>query len=340
MMGREKTSGSAESTQFAGLRLGLSFSEPEDIAERELSSADLNRFATRLTRIVLDRRGGVVSGHDWRPRGIMRALAHFARRSSSELEDRTRGEPPLRNFIPWPDRPALTAPELAGLSHVLRVEALPLPPWCKTVLDHLGEPEHPHGKLARHFAVSELRYRLTEASDARVCFGGKHSSFTGRYPGILEELVLALAKRQPVYLLGWAGGITADAIQLLSGKAPKNAERAANANPKLADAFNEIRARIKTAAQSTTPPWVPEVSSPWKWSPADLRSYLQKQKGAFSREVNGLSLAENQQLWRTSSIDESIDLVLLGLSRLRQKKPPVRTRTTKKTPAASRTRRR
>lgn len=42
---------------------------------------------------------------------------------------------------------------------------------------------------------------------ARICLGGRETGYQGRYPGVLEEALLAFEARQPVYLVGLLGGV-------------------------------------------------------------------------------------------------------------------------------------
>lgn len=327
------------------LRLGLSLSTPPeaDLERLDLEPADLHRFSVRVARLVMARQGSMVSGHDWRPRGVMRAMLHYARRYAANAEDVRPSKVAIHNFVAWPDRPVLDHRELASLGHLLSVEALPLPTWCRQALKSMAEPGHVHGALARAFSVSAMRVRLAEETNARVCVGGKLSGYSGRYPGTLEELVLALAKEHAVYLVGWAGGLTREVIRLLQdGKAPRLLQTKPGQRDEVTAAFREVRSRVTKATRSEAPAWMPPEARPATWSMEALLAYVLRQRHLFALEYNGLSTSENEELWTTSSSESALDLILRGLSRLSAsrsprpdgappapKKPPRRKRSTK-----------
>jgi hypothetical protein len=304
----------------ASLQVGLSVSVSSDLDSLELEQADLHRFAVRLARVVLDRDGAIVSGHDWRPHGVMRALVDFARRYAKGADDRLEGPPPLRNIVPWPDQPTLDDRQRAGLAHVLRVETLGLPEWCRRSLDALGGDERIRDQLARLFAVSDLRVHLAVQTSARVCVGGKTSHFSGRFPGILEEVALSLAKNQPVYLVGFAGGATGQLISMLrTGKVDALARSIKDDRDALRAAFNAVKPKVKVNAKSHQPSWLPAPSLPWEWSVRDLLSFIFGKRELFSPKGNGLERAENEALWDATSSDVAIDWILRGLARLPSK---------------------
>ncbi|MDZ3835919.1 MAG: hypothetical protein U0S49_00915 [Rhodospirillales bacterium] len=69
-------------------------------------------------------------------------------------------------------------------------------------------------------ALTDMRQRIIAESHAHICLGGKVEGYSGRYPGILEEIALSLSKGRPVYLLGGFGGATADAAAVVFGSSP------------------------------------------------------------------------------------------------------------------------
>ena len=65
-----------------------------------------------------------------------------------------------------------------------------------------------------------MRRELATNTDARVVLGGKPDNFLGLYPGILEEALLAISRKQPLYVLGGFGGAAGVVAQTLMGHRP------------------------------------------------------------------------------------------------------------------------
>lgn len=62
-----------------------------------------------------------------------------------------------------------------------------------------------------------LRETMNSDCAARIFFGGKLKNYKGAYPGVLEELLLALKSKSPIYLLGGLGGVARGAWDTISG---------------------------------------------------------------------------------------------------------------------------
>lgn len=304
-------------SHLGGVCLGISQSDPprKDLNDHEIQTADLNRFTVRLARVVLDRGGKIVSGHDWRPQGTMRALENFAREQLAASGDPPPG-PRLMNYVPWPDRPGLDQRDLAALGTVLQVTPVPLPKWAAAALAQYGSHEPRYHDLARIFALFQLRLAVAEDATARVCLGGKIDGYSGRYSGVVEEVALALARQQPVYLLGRAGGATSDIIHVLRGQKHRLKDSEGEEDVRFRHEFEGLRADLKKAAAPRMPSWVPKPVLPWEWSTPGLVSFIKSKKSMFSRRYNGLDAEENAELWDTPSLDVGIDLVVRGLTRL------------------------
>ncbi|MBK5911493.1 hypothetical protein CCR85_08320 [Rhodothalassium salexigens] len=64
-------------------------------------------------------------------------------------------------------------------------------------------------------SLTGLRTYMTANTSARIVIGGKRAGFQGDMPGILEEVLFALERKQPLYLAGGFGGAALDAIRSL-----------------------------------------------------------------------------------------------------------------------------
>jgi len=66
--------------------------------------------------------------------------------------------------------------------------------------------------------LSNMRQQMNADINARIAIGGKKFGFEGILPGILEEVILAMGSKKPVYLVGAYGGITSEIIKCLIGE--------------------------------------------------------------------------------------------------------------------------
>ena len=64
-------------------------------------------------------------------------------------------------------------------------------------------------------ALSAMRRRVTESTQARVLLGGKLSGFQGDMPGVVEEALSSLAAHQPLYVSAGYGGAAAAVARTL-----------------------------------------------------------------------------------------------------------------------------
>lgn len=209
---------------LAGISVGVSISENEDTPQRGFPPWQVNRVTLQVVAALFSQGASVVFGHDWREDGVMEAVHGFAQQVQapvplSRTDKEATPQPLLRNLVAWPDGPFLKEPELERLSTTLRVELAGLPKELEDVASR-AQKEGPNGLLyrfVRAVALSTLRQRLNEISNARLCLGGRRSRFAGRYPGIIEEALFALRSKKPLYVTGLLGGASKQIVDAMEG---------------------------------------------------------------------------------------------------------------------------
>jgi len=162
--------------------------------------------------------------------------------------------------------------------------------------------------------LTEMRRELAANTDARVLLGGKQHSFLGLYPGILEEALLSISQKQPLYVLGGFGGAGNVVAQALMGHKPLelSLEYQRAKSSRYAEAM-DIYATIRSKH--------PELGLPaadYGAAAEGLASYgrpAQTERSQFSL-ANGLSDGENEILFSTASLDEACFLIMKGLSQI------------------------
>jgi hypothetical protein len=134
--------------------------------------------------------------------------------------------------------------------------------------------------------------------------GGRRTGSAGRYPGVIEEALLALRANKPLYLATFLGGATDQVVAAIEGKpmtddfCPPSGLDALYADPP-----------AKEDDEATSSDRVIDRAAVW--------NEFRDAGPAKLAELNGLSAGENDELLHTPVIDRVIELVLVGLSRIR-----------------------
>lgn len=157
--------------------------------------------------------------------------------------------------------------------------------------------------------IERFRRRLAvaEASVARFVVGGDREQREGRPSGLVEEVVLSLALRKPVYLAGGFGGATADIGKLLglssirTGNVPKLMRNRLS---------NEHTLRLPEIRKLLQPPPLRDLPV----MPEEQVEFLHRHAlGGPLWPRNGLTPEENRQLFRCTNVEDIAQMVVRGL---------------------------
>jgi hypothetical protein len=190
------------------------------------------------------------------------------------------------------------------LRSTLRVEPAGLPNELRA-FDEEGRRAVPDSAIYRYLrarGLTFLRHRLNDACHVRLCIGGRRSGFDGRYPGVIEEAMMAVEEGKPVYLASFLGGATKQIVDAIEGK--EIADDFSNPAP-LQDLYG--RPPVAELDERTRNDRVIDGIAVWRTFAEVGREKL--------AAANGLTVAENDELHHTPVIDRTIELVLNGVSR-------------------------
>ena len=143
-----------------------------------------------------------------------------------------------------------------------------------------------------------MREKMIDFCDIRICAGGKHSGYKGCMPGVLEEILIAVEKKKPLYLLGGFGGVVSDVCKIIeTGRAPMKltADWQIKNNENHEDLLKYI-----------------EEQGVKKYKYNKLTDILKWER----LETNGLSKEENIDLFKTPFIEKAIYLIIKGLNNI------------------------
>ena len=159
--------------------------------------------------------------------------------------------------------------------------------------------------------MTAMREAQISETHARVALGGKFGPtitatlegereekwYSSRIPGVLEEILLSLKAKQPLYLLGGFGGCARLAADVLSGLPRDEMTWEAQQNAPCAEAMRRIY----------------KERGEW-WSYDEMTAWLQAEGLAGLR--NGLTPDENETLFKSTDLAVIVPLVLKGLQSL------------------------
>ena len=201
---------------IAGNTVAISISESPDMSVFGLSDAHLRDAMDRLALLMLSSGARLAYGGDLRANGFTEWLFELVGRYRRETSEPQIG---VTNYLAWPVHISMTVDKLETLADsltdtgelvCLTQEGRRLAPttWRERALHQPSDGEWATGLTA-------MRRVMREATQARVVLGGKVAGYKGTMPGIAEEALMSLQKRQPLFLLGGFGGCTRDIAETL-----------------------------------------------------------------------------------------------------------------------------
>lgn len=298
-----------------GLGLAVSVSESPNLAKHGLTAAH-QRLLTDEIHLYLMLAGlQIVYGGKLEPEKLddpdnfTLRLFQLARGYSGLAADAGATLAPVRNVAPWPLWTLYDHKVGTVFGRLAELEKVPCPDLGVTKED-LGTlpngfvpPNGPLQVYAWARALTHMRERVTASTVARLCVGGRIEGYKGRLPGLVEEPLLSLRARKPLFLVGALGGCTELVIDLLEQR-PRiemtEAQAAANVQW-----HNEIRQLYERYGGE--PANRDEVAE-------ELMTY--GRNGPAAALFNGLDDEENRELFATSDPHRIATLVLTGLERL------------------------
>ncbi|MGR9270762.1 TIR domain-containing protein (plasmid) [Rhizobium leguminosarum] len=152
-------------------------------------------------------------------------LFAMVRSHSVLLNDVAARQPaPIENFVAWPLHCEFGDEQLRQYGQLAVLNDLGPPPdldidqrELRPLADGFFPPDDPVRRYAWARSLTFMRETVRDKASARVIMGGKLTDYLGLWPGVLEEAVLSLRARQPLYVLGLFGGAARLFIDVLRG---------------------------------------------------------------------------------------------------------------------------
>jgi hypothetical protein len=280
--------------------IGISISDPSD---EELigighGSHHLIHLSQELARHLLARGAKLVYGGDLRENGF----TDFIFKEAAALQARLQTDNIyLKNYLAWPifkgDTNAMTEWK-AKYRHIGAMEEIEPPSDVFDLIPNKNSflpPSNTQNSYVWSRCLTEMRNTMINDCEVRICAGGKHSGYKGKIPGVLEEIVIALDKKKPLFLLGGFGGVTASICKSIQTQVMNN---------ELTEAW-----QIQNNAG-----YMDLLSFMDSRGERDKVDYKAIEDKLINAELNnGLSEEDNEKLFTTPFIDEAMQFVFKGL---------------------------
>jgi|SRR5579875_1053077 len=282
--------------RFKGHTIGVSISNSADISASGMDLVHLEDAMVESARYLLAQGASLAYGGDLRPGGFTTILCELVRN-----HNRTGSKERVHNFLAWPIYLRLEPSIWREYLDEIHSYRIPPPPDLDLDTNAYIDPDDAHGRYVWARCLTAMRLEMSKKSSARILLGGRVTGFKGKYPGLLEEALIELRARKPLYIIGGFGGCARSIADTLKGSSP--------------DAFTE-------SFQSTDPLFTVLIdryraeAAAGKTQPLDYAGEVQFLQSHGVRGLdNGLTDAENEILFTSKNLPEIVHLVLKGLTK-------------------------
>ena len=183
--------------------IGISISESPDMQFFGFTEAHLKDAMAGFAIYLLSSGATLAYGGDLRDRGFTRLIFDLVLRYRP-------GEQAVANYLAWPVHAQMKANDIHDLDEALQgfarlillaLDGSPMP--CKA---HRTVPPSAVDDRKWRIGLTAMRELMCAETEARIVLGGKLEGYKGAMPGVAEEALLALAAKQPLFLVGGFGG--------------------------------------------------------------------------------------------------------------------------------------
>jgi hypothetical protein len=284
--------------------VGFSISESEDMERLGFDRSEMNRCVVRLSESLLAAGARLAFGHDWRPGGVMVAVAALAVRYfhlGPDAAGESKAKAPIINRVAWPDLPFLAPAETSNpdASPPAGSAVDPMVRLLKGIVD-ARQTSVPEG-TSRADALSLMRAELADLCNIRVCLGGKLTGSSGKMSGIVEEALGALRKGRPVFTSGIFGGASDLVARAMDSETDIE-------NKSLTD---DLRARLLAIRKLSASADKGLTAAEEKFLD-DLGVALLEIRALSANVDRGLTAEEEKLLWHCTSTEQCVELILRG----------------------------
>ena len=300
----------AENFPQNSLKIALSVSDPANLERQGLESLHLHDVWVSLTRHLILSGAQLSYGLDLRAGGYGEIMLNLLEQRADVARYNSKA---ARSLIAWPlylkkDKNNDNF-SWADLLKVVQREKVELPPLARTVdREKFLSPNSIENQYIWCRSLTHMRLKLITEVDALIATGGKVNNYLGMYPGVVEEILIALQNNIPVFVVGGFGGC-ANAIAhslrgLQASELTIDYQMLEPGRREIIEFYNNERKK--------------DAMSGHNEDPIDYEAL----QGFFAQTGlrglnNGLSDSQNRRLFVTKSPNEIVWLILKGLTNIK-----------------------
>lgn len=292
---------------LSGKRVGISISDypKEGMLSSGIDEKIQELLMSEMAGFFLGHKATLIYGGDLRDNGFTRYLQNEAK----ILQDRFKTtEIFCRNYFAWPiylTKNESTASWRASCVGVLDIQDVEPPTDLQEQARCYSDFFKPDTSECAYLwarSLTHMREIMISECDVRITACGKWIRYAGIMPGILEEVLIAIKKEKPLYLLGGFGGITKKICQAIESSADDKICFPKELTFSWQKDHMAGYESLKNEYDKNGKPFAPYGS---------LKDML-----TFDSLNNGLNKEENIRLFHAISFAEAIELILRGIRKI------------------------
>jgi hypothetical protein len=206
---------------LTGIKVGISISDrnENDFSETHSHPDQLIILAQELARHMLARSATLIYGGDLRQNGFTEFILDEATILKERLKDT---DIHIENHLAWPlylsDKNIVAW--RAKYRQIMSTVQHAIPNDVSSGISNTVflPPNSPENSYIWSRCLTSMREKSIDASTIRICAGGKASGYKGKMPGVLEEIIISLVNKKPIFLFGGFDGIVGDVCNALLNK--------------------------------------------------------------------------------------------------------------------------
>jgi hypothetical protein len=276
--------------------VAVSVSEPEDAASLGFTEWHLQDALVEVSRYLLVHGCKLLYGGDLRKGGFTEIFSELAKVYSAAHIGTAN---PAASYFAWPIHLQLSrADETEFKANGFDIHKLPVPQAVNVDAEVYLKPDNLINQVIWSKSLSLMRKEMAKASKAAIVMGGRKTQYMGMMPGVLEEILVNLEAKKPLYIAGAFGGIAKAVGEVLQG----------NENESLTEDFQLRNPTYKDLFLHWNNTEEEKIS---------YQTYVENLKDLGLKDFstrNGLTEDENRRLFVTPHITEITQLILKGLT--------------------------